>query len=524
MIESLKLSFPLVFGSAAMILLLTFSLSPERKLDKYPGPLLAKFSRLWLARQAGRGNRFQVVHELHKKYGSFVRLAPDHISISSPLAIPIVYGHGTGFTKADFYDAFVSIRRGLFNTRDRKEHTRKRKIVSHVFSQKNVLEFEEHIQDVIDNLFGKWDAMSRDKKLQTQGFDILDWLNFFAFDVIGSLAFGRPFGMVSAGRDVAPVSTPASTSGTASTGKVEHLPAIEILNRRGEYSATMGCIPPLLRPLAKKLPWFSRGLESVRKLAGIAIAAVGTRMELEESGGGADSRDLLSKLMKGKDENGNPMGREELTAEALTQLIAGSDTTSNSSCAILYYLSNNPRVVTKLLSELAPVAETKEPGFVSFSCEDVKDLPYLQACIDEALRLHSTSAIGLPRIVPEGGAVVCDEFFPEGMTLSVPAYTVHRDPVVWGEDADAYRPERWFEQDKAAMNASFIPFSFGPRSCVGRNLASMELLLIISSTVQRYSLTPVHPGQALDTAEGFLRKPTGYLVKMKRRESSIEDQ
>ena len=67
--------------------------------------------------------------------GKFVRIAPDHISISSPLAIPIVYGHGTGFTKADFYDAFVSIRRGLFNTRDRKEHTRKRKIVSHVFSQ-----------------------------------------------------------------------------------------------------------------------------------------------------------------------------------------------------------------------------------------------------------------------------------------------------------------------------------------------------------------------------------------------------
>jgi hypothetical protein len=56
-----------------------------------------------------------------------------------------------------------------------------------------------------------------------------------------------------------------------------------------------------------------------------------------------------------------------------------------------------------------------------------------------------------------------------------------------------------------------------------RSLASMELLLIISSTIQRYSLTPVHPGQALDTAEGFLRKPTGYLVKMKRRESSIED-
>lgn len=61
-------------------------------------------------------------------------------------------------------------------------------------------------------------------------------------------------------------------------------------------------------------------------------------------------------------------------------------------------------------------------------------------------------------------------------------------------------------------------------SGIPRSLASMELLLIISSTIQRYSLTPIHPGQALDTAEGFLRKPTGYLVKMERRESSIEDQ
>ena len=211
-----------------------------------------------------------------------------------------------------------------------------------------MLEFETHIQDVIQNLFGKWDKMSEDKTQRTQGFDILDCecptrhafkprtltldmsrfrcgvgLNFFAFDVIGSLAFGRPFGMVSAGKDVAPVSAPVSSTGSASAGKVEHLPAIEILNRRGEYSATMGCIPPMLRPLVKKLPWFTKGLESVRKLAGIAIAAVGTRMELEESGMGGDQQDLLSKLMKGKDENGAPMGREELTAEALTQLIAG---------------------------------------------------------------------------------------------------------------------------------------------------------------------------------------------------------
>lgn len=114
-------------------ILIPFILDPNG-FRKYPGPLPAALSKLWLARQAGRGNRYEVVHAQHKRHGKFVRIAPDHVSIADPAAITEIYGHGNGFLKTEFYDAFVSIRRGLFNTRDRAEHTRKRKIVSHVFS------------------------------------------------------------------------------------------------------------------------------------------------------------------------------------------------------------------------------------------------------------------------------------------------------------------------------------------------------------------------------------------------------
>ena len=96
--------------------------------------------------------------------------------------------------------------------------------------------------------------------------------------------------------------------------------------------------------------------------------------------------------------------------------------------------------------------------------EAVKRLPYLEAVINEALRIHSTSGIGLPRLVPPGGLTVAGEHFPEGAVLSVPTYTIHRDKAVWGEDADAFRPERWFEQDKVEVQKTFNPFSFGPRS------------------------------------------------------------
>lgn len=71
--------------------------------------------------------------------------------------------------------------------------------------------------------------------------------------------------------------------------------------------------------------------------------------------------------------------------------------------------------------------------------EQVKRLTYLTAVINEGLRLHSTSAMGLPRVVPEGGVTVAGRFFPQGAILSVPTYTIHRDPQVWGADVDKFR-------------------------------------------------------------------------------------
>lgn len=132
--------------------------------------------------------------------GTFVRIAPNHVSIGNPDALQIVYAHGNGTLKSDFYDAFVSIRRGLFNTRSRAEHARKRKIVSHVFSQKSTLEFEPYIRTHITELIQQWDYICEKGVLGLSGtegqggwsgrdgrvwFDCLPWYNYLAFDIIG---------------------------------------------------------------------------------------------------------------------------------------------------------------------------------------------------------------------------------------------------------------------------------------------------------------------------------------------------
>lgn len=472
-----------------------------------PGPLLARFSNVWLFSTARRGKRFLLVHEAHRKYGPVMRIAPNHVSINSDEAIQAVYGHGNGFLKADFYDAFVSIRRGLFNTRSRAEHSRKRKIVSNTFSAKSIGQFEPYIHHNLELFVQKWDDMALHKASPEDGsvhVDSLNWFNFIAFDVIGDLAFGAPFGMLTTGADVAEVrSSPDSPPIYAS--------AVEILNRRGEVSGTLGCMPSLI-PIAKYLPdpFFSKGLAAVKDLAGIAIAQVRRRLDNPPP---ADRKDLLARLIEGRDEKGEPLGREELTAEALTQLIAGSDTTSNTSCALMYHAVRTPGVIDKLRAEL-DAAIPRDVAVPTF--EQVKELPYLQHVINETMRHHSTSGIGLPRQIPpeSPGVEILGRFYPSGTVLSVPTYSIHHSTDIWGPDADDFRPERWESVTDRQRNA-FIPFSYGPRACIGRNIAEMELKLIVAAWVRRYD---VHLRQeVMETREGFLRKPVALEIGFTRR-------
>lgn len=294
-------------------------------------------------------------------------------------------------------------------------------------------------------------------------------------------------------------------------------PAIQVLNRRGEVSGTLGCLPQL-KPYARYLPdpFFSQGVEAVENLAGIAIARVKQRLENPNP----DRVDLLARLMEGKDAKGEKLGREELTAEALTQLIAGSDTTSNTACALLYWVVRTPGVIEKLQKELdASIG----PGVPTY--DQVKDLPYVQSVINETMRIHSTSSLGLPRLVPPATpdnpnpkpVEILGYSFPPGTALSVPSYTIHHSKEIWGPDADAFVPERWDESRLTSrQKEAFIPFSTGPRACVGRNVAEMELKCMVGTVFRNFEFRDEHEGE-METREGFLRKPLGYHVGVRLR-------
>lgn len=384
--------------------------------------------------------------------------------------------------------------------------------MSHTFSLKSITQFEPYIHGNLELFVRQWDDLVARGAPTADGehrkaahLDCLKWFNYLAFDIIGDLAFGAPFGMLRSGADIAEVRS-------SPDAEPIYAPAIEILNRRGEVSAALGCLPGL-KPYARWLPdpFFSQGLNAVQNLAGIAIARVKSRLEHPPS---VDRKDLLARLMEGRDEKGEPLGREELTAEALTQLIAGSDTTSNSSCALLYHVARTPGCLAKLQAEL----DAAVPAGVDVPTYDmVRDLPYLQDVLSETLRFHSTSGIGLPRQVPVDspqGVHLLGHYFPPGTVLSVPSYTMHHSREIWGPDADEFRPERWQTVTARQKNA-FIPFSHGPRACVGRNVAEMEMKLIVATWARRYDVFLRQ--DVMDTREGFLRKPLELEIGIMRR-------
>lgn len=127
-----------------------------------------------------------------------------------------------------------------------------------------------------------------------------------------------------------------------------------------------------------------------------------------------------------------------------------------------YEVSKNPQLQNRLRQELISVNEDAQE-FPSL--KNLESLPLFNAFLKEVLRRWPTLPGPLERSVPEGGAVLQNYFLPAETEVTIHAYSVHRDPTLF-PNAEAFIPERWLDET-AEMRNAFIPFSYGPRNCVG---------------------------------------------------------
>jgi cytochrome P450 len=151
-----------------------------------------------------------------------------------------------------------------------------------------------------------------------------------------------------------------------------------------------------------------------------------------------------------------------VTAWTLSNVIAGSDSTAVVMRTVAYNLLAHPDCLRRVYNELL---EAEEKGNLSRpypTWNEVNALPYLDACVNEAIRLHPPFCLPLERVVPAGGVTICGRYFEEGTVVGMNPYVVNRHRPTFGDDADCWRPDRWLgidEQRRRNLEGSIMTVS-----------------------------------------------------------------
>jgi cytochrome P450 family 110 len=187
--------------------------------------------------------------------------------------------------------------------------------------------------------------------------------------------------------------------------------------------------------------------------------------------------DILSLLISGRDENGEPMTDVELRDELMTLLIAGHETTATAMAWALYWTHRIPEVATKLRQELAGLGDRPE-------YTDINRLPYLTAVCQETLRIHPVAMLTFPRVAQEPVELMGYHLEPGTITMGCMYLTHQREDLY--PDRKQFRPERFLERQYSPYE--FIPFGSGVRRCIGEALAMFEMKLVLATVVSHYQL------------------------------------
>jgi cytochrome P450 len=216
-----------------------------------------------------------------------------------------------------------------------------------------------------------------------------------------------------------------------------------------------------------------------------------------------------------EDKSGTPNNLEwgEIVAEVSIMMDAGSDTTAIAINNAMYWLLKNPECLHKLRVEIDNALDEDE---VVAPYDKIKYLPYLRACIDEALRITPPTTFGLPRRTPAEGTPVLGEFIPGNTSVSISAYVAHRDQAVF-PDPETYNPDRWLDEKGKELQPYFITFSAGARGCIGRNISYLEQTVLLASMIHRFEFALAHPEWEPRRRENFNLSPGPMPLKVWKR-------
>ncbi|KAF5366924.1 hypothetical protein D9757_010825 [Collybiopsis confluens] len=459
----------LIFFTVLPLSIVLYRLSPFHPLAKIPGPWIFKVSKFWLVYIRLTGRHHLVYKELHDKYGPFVRIGPNDMSVIEADAVNTVLTHG-GLEKGQFYRVHqlpgdqshpLSLIKGDI-------HRNRRRLWSRGLSQEALCNYDDNLAHKVRQLVS---GLEKGQK-GSHGVNIVEWLQFFTFDFMTEMAyevllirdnrsvlihgrFGREFGMLNQGIDDNGI--------------------WQVMGRFAVIVSTC-CHVPWADYLVHRSP--------------LAVSDMGELSEQFAQTRLADSakmKDLWYHLTDQAGLENSKPAYEDTVADARVAILAGADTTVTSLAAFFYYMIRHPKEFALLREEIDRVYPS---GSDATNVSKQSELVYASACLNESLRLLPSIPTVGPREVPKGGGprILAGHLLPEGTQVWTPPYAIHRSPDNFYPRPDDFVPSRWISSDEnksqVMQRAAFIPFFRGPHSCVGKALALREMLMVIACVVQ----------------------------------------
>jgi cytochrome P450 len=403
-------------------------------------------------------------------------------------------------------------------------HAETRKRFQNLYSMTSLVSYEPFVDECADIFSQRLTEIAQSGKPINMG----HWFQCYAFDVIACITYSRRFGFLDSGEDI---------DGT-----------IAALDRTMTYSTLVGIyakLHPVLFHLSAKLPGSGAqgrlylmdfvqkqidARKSERKTRDVEKGHASSKQQAERS---ELPEDFLEKIMNANEADpekvtqyhifmmglSNIIGKSDLPlikCQVFILHLAGSDTTAVSLSAILYHLLHNPQTLQKLRQEIKTAEQEGRCGNPEVKFRESQELPYLQAVIKEALRMHPATGLPLWRVVPAPGAEISGHYFPGGTTIGVNTWVAHNNPSIFPQPEE-FRPERWIEaspEQLKKMDAYWMPFGLGSRTCLGKHISLLEIGKLIPRLVRNFDFELVR-GERWETSNYWFVKPSNFEVKVK---------
>ncbi|KAH9898967.1 cytochrome P450 monooxygenase-like protein [Xylariomycetidae sp. FL2044] len=432
-------------------------------LRQFPGPRLATVTQFYhLFQVKTRLDNFKYLDRMHVEYGKYVRVGPNLLSVADPDLVEVIHGPQTKFSKSEWYDIEQPLG-SIMSMRDKALHERRRRHGwDKAFNVKALRSYDPRVVEYGDQLVDQL------KRRSGQPVNATVWVEWFSFDVLGDLAFGRSF---------------------EGLKRAETHSFINLIHDNGQvfgYSGTLPWIPYLLMRLIPP------SLNPNIKLLQYSIDCMDERRRRK-----TEKPDIVSHLIEAGPFFGDATRDRELEmGDVKILIIAGSDTTASTLAFALLYIAKLPWVQEGIRRELL------ENGVRRDNADDeelaiiprLQSLPYLNGVVNETLRLHPPSPGGLFRKTPDEGVVIGGRRVPGGVTVVSVHHSIQRSPEAF-VSPNEFVPERWTTKPEMILNKSaYFPFSLGKFSCIGKNLALNEMRVVIAKLVLEFEIA-LAPGE-----------------------------